>query len=1144
MAGKGLALLLLLLVQRAQALSSCAQYVDEFESFSGVVVSDPGAPAGQPRAFVDAPFVGETLTPAGVSSADITGLQLCDGTTDAFLFRAASCIGVACGAAVPALVEVDVLIREKLRKADVTVEAVSFRDPNNVSSASDIILTDVGKVVNTGDRERGLFRYVLQPDDGVQNITSLARGGTMFLIKIAAVAGKGTGDSPYTLSIRIADPQNKCGFLGAARLPAGSKSVSVPAASEYVDPEGLSACGYSEYMFASSWIPDGSTDVILYSLENYPEYVVGEVGLGATKGAMCCDLGSPMGMSGSGNHKMVLNSTNGLDGVAWKARMSAVAAPVGRLGMSFAAVRCPHAELTPGELIYPAAIAWNDTVSFSPVPLCAVSRNFKIDMSGFLNATAAGDGLWVTVARSQNELLNSPTLEAWFPGLVGFSAAPQEQNTVFVTRAQIAAGLASTTDLLVIARRGLLPGHNGNGYAGFPIPEASAITVSFWAAPAPGNCSPGVVSVNVGGSIEVTVCRGQDVHIVVRPDDTTPSGGSVIYDTFLKAGISSSPGTPQTLAPAEGSLFIRVDDLVAFGFPGIGWYRFFNTGLIRLPNTLVRPFGDLGPKSDVTFMLRNFHGIPFKAVLNTSTAQCVLNADGYINYDLLFKSNPDQLPLLPYQPNGTKISANICFKQYDYFRIDPGDADLLEVVVNFQSVDSIAVLKYTADQSFAGTIDVVDVAWLASDGGELVKDDLTDTVTTWGRSLVLDLSTASLTDPYAYIRLYSKYAAATDLELTVYWRKRWKTAQGIAVLRPLTSQSLTTTGGNTGTVSTGFPNNGTVSNGAPTTGPVAGSGNPSPASGEESSSAADNVGGLVAIIVISILVLSVIVAAVVYWLRFRQNGEEDPEQELDSLPELGDSSSGPSGTSSPSSRSSRISLPSHDAWTIPYGELRLDQEIGHGAFGTVYRGRWRSTPVAVKQIAAHAMTEKSVVEFLAEAKLMKELRPHANVVALLGVSQEPLCLVTEFLAQGSLWDYLEEPTNSLSSQQLHMILLGIARGVLHLHLEGIIHRDLAARSLLPHTPSPLRAATDFRLAETYFCPLHLRPKSQSMDGASLLFPQNSFSNTFLFFSHPLPQLRSEPNRPGGRQQNSFGDWTCQGGLPLELHDHLLRPTTR
>jgi Protein tyrosine and serine/threonine kinase len=1082
---------LLGLVRHVHALATCAQYVDEFESFSGDVVSDPGAPAGQARAFIDAPFVGAALTPpgapgTGVPAIVITGLQLCDGTTDAFLFRAASCVGVSCGAAAAALVEVDVLIREKLRKADVTVEAVSFRDPNNVTAASDIILTDTGKVVNTGDREQGLFRYILQPDDGVGNITSPSRGGTMFLIKIAAVAGKGTGDSPYTLSIRIADASVKCG-AGGSRLSTGAKSVAVPAASdEFLDSEGLGVCGYSEYNFPPSWVPDNSTDVMLYSLEKYPDYLVGEVDLGATKGAACCDLGSAVGKSGGGNFKLVLNSTNGLDGVAWKARTAAVSAPIGRLGMSFAAIRCPRSELTPGELIYPSAIAWNDTVSFSPVPLCAVSRNFKIDMSGFLNATAAGEGLWVTVARSRNELLNSPTLEAWFPGLVGYSAAPQEQNTVFITRAQIAAGLASTTDLLVIARRGLLPGHNGNGDAGFPIPEASAITVSFWAAPAPGNCSPGVVSVNVGGAIEVTVCRGQDVHIVVRPDDTTPSGGSVIYDTFLNARISSSPGTPQTFAPAEGSLFVRVDDLVAFGFPGIGWYRFYNTGMLRLPNTLVRPFEDLGPKSDVTFMLRNFHGIPFKAVLNTTTAQCVLNADGYNNFDLLFKSNPDQMPLLPYQPNGTKISANICFKQYDYFRIDPGDADLLEVVVNFQSVDSIAVLKYTADQSFAGTIDVVDVAWLASDGGELVRDDLTDTVATWGRSLVLDLSTASLTDPYAYIRLYSKYAASVDLDLTVYWRHRWNTTEGIDMMRPPTVTPMTTDAGTTGLASTGVPTTGAVVVGS-------GPGTPPPtAAGEESSSAADNVGGIVAGILIPILLICVVAAVAVYWFRFRKSDHDDNEAELVNIPEsdygavssapgsttvspdssygnLGPPASGspgspgsphyialggtgsliPSGAASPGSltgpRLSQSAVHPDDAWTIRYDELMMDQEIGQGAFGTVFRGRWRSTPVAVKQVAAHAMTEKNLVEFFAEAKLMKELRPHANVVALLGVCQEPLCLITEFLAKGSLSDFLEKPENSLSSQQLQTMLLGIARGVLHLHLEGIIHRDLAAR---------------------------------------------------------------------------------------------------
>ena len=57
----------------------------------------------------------------------------------------------------------------------------------------------------------------------------------------------------------------------------------------------------------------------------------------------------------------------------------------------------------------------------------------------------------------------------------------------------------------------------------------------------------------------------------------------------------------------------------------------------------------------------------------------------------------------------------------------------------------------------------------------------------------------------------------------------------------------------------------------------------------------------------------------------------------------------------------------------------------------------------MKQIAYANLTEKEVADFRAEAQLMMNLRPHKNIVALLGVATDPahpLCIVTEFVAGG------------------------------------------------------------------------------------------------------------------------------------------------
>lgn len=147
---------------------------------------------------------------------------------------------------------------------------------------------------------------------------------------------------------------------------------------------------------------------------------------------------------------------------------------------------------------------------------------------------------------------------------------------------------------------------------------------------------------------------------------------------------------------------------------------------------------------------------------------------------------------------------------------------------------------------------------------------------------------------------------------------------------------------------------------------------------------------------------------------------------------------------------------------IDFQHLELQEIIGVGGFGKVYRATWRGREVAVKAARQDpdediTATAESVRQ---EAKLFSMLR-HPNIIALHGVClREPnLCLVMEFARGGSLNRALAAAAAAPPGAGAgaarggrrippHILVnwaVQIARGMLYLHDEAIVpilHRDL------------------------------------------------------------------------------------------------------
>ncbi len=151
---------------------------------------------------------------------------------------------------------------------------------------------------------------------------------------------------------------------------------------------------------------------------------------------------------------------------------------------------------------------------------------------------------------------------------------------------------------------------------------------------------------------------------------------------------------------------------------------------------------------------------------------------------------------------------------------------------------------------------------------------------------------------------------------------------------------------------------------------------------------------------------------------------------------------------------------------------RIEKMIGLGGMGEVYLARRESDglPVAVKIMPARVSVEKNPREsFLREIEVTKGLH-HSNIVKLYdhGCLGDRFYFVMEYCPGGCVQSLLEKRKKALGVEQAAPIMFQVLEGLVHLHSNGMVHRDIKPPNiLLTSTRDGVAKIADMGLAKNF-----------------------------------------------------------------------------
>ena len=151
-----------------------------------------------------------------------------------------------------------------------------------------------------------------------------------------------------------------------------------------------------------------------------------------------------------------------------------------------------------------------------------------------------------------------------------------------------------------------------------------------------------------------------------------------------------------------------------------------------------------------------------------------------------------------------------------------------------------------------------------------------------------------------------------------------------------------------------------------------------------------------------------------------------------------------------------------------FGPFKIDKELGSGAMGTVYRGRFTKTGqvMAIKVMSAGIGSTNAAAQdrFEREITILKQLN-HANIVRFYGAGKQQGAryFAMEYI-EGESLDRVMSRRGRMTWEEVVTLGQQLCSALQHAHEQGIIHRDLKPSNIMVLPDGTLKL-TDFGIAK-------------------------------------------------------------------------------